>query len=144
MSTIARQLEERDTAKRQGKVEFLKFKTEIADALMQGWSGKDIWTLLKDEKKISISYQMFQRYCSKYIELPGEDTKATQQKAKRPNPGVRRQDRDAKEGQSSPTDTPSNKAGPTKVTSVSLDKGISSPAEIARNTKDEDLYWSFY
>jgi len=50
-----------------GKVAFLAQKDEIKLAMDQGWSKKDIWQQLHDDKKIPFSYPMFLRYVNELI-----------------------------------------------------------------------------
>ena len=47
---------------------FFVLRDEINSAINTGWSIKDIWQLLHDEKKIVISYQVFLRLVKKHTE----------------------------------------------------------------------------
>jgi hypothetical protein len=44
---------------------FFVLRDEINSAINTGWSVKDIWQLLHEEKKIVISYQVFLRLVKK-------------------------------------------------------------------------------
>lgn len=45
---------------------FLSLKIEIAEAIIDGWSIRSIWQLLKDENKIECGYVRFIRICNKH------------------------------------------------------------------------------
>jgi hypothetical protein len=45
----------------------LALKPEIQAALKEGWNAKEVWSLLKDEGKIGVSYSVFLRYIREYI-----------------------------------------------------------------------------
>lgn len=66
MATLSERLAERAkksaTEKGRGRAAFLALKPEIQAALNEGWVAKEIWSLLKDEGKIAISYSVFLRY----------------------------------------------------------------------------------
>lgn len=47
---------------------FFVLRDEINSAINKGWSVKDIWQLLHEEKKIEISYQVFLRLVKKHTE----------------------------------------------------------------------------
>jgi len=47
---------------------FFVLRDEINSAINTGWSVKDIWQLLHEEKKIVISYQVFLRLVKKHTE----------------------------------------------------------------------------
>lgn len=71
MSTLTERLAARAkqtaTEKGRGRAAFLALKPEIQVALIEGWNAKEIWTLLKAEEKIGISYSVFLRYIREYI-----------------------------------------------------------------------------
>ncbi len=46
---------------------FLALKTEISQALYDGWSMRQIWSTLKDEKKIGCSYLWFRNLVKRHI-----------------------------------------------------------------------------
>ena len=52
------------------KVAFLALKSDIAAALLDGWSIKAIWETLSLEKSISFSYKTFCQYVLRFIEIP--------------------------------------------------------------------------
>ncbi|WP_051050759.1 TraK family protein [Metapseudomonas furukawaii] len=66
MANLSERLAERAkktaTEKGRGRSAFLALKPEIQHALDQGWSAKEIWSLLLEEDKIAISYSVFLRY----------------------------------------------------------------------------------
>ena len=46
---------------------FLALKTEIGQALHDGWSMRQIWSTLKDEKRICCSYLWFRNLVKRHI-----------------------------------------------------------------------------
>lgn len=46
---------------------FLALKTDISKSLQDGWSMRQIWSTLKDEKKIGCSYLWFRCLVKKHI-----------------------------------------------------------------------------
>ncbi|EKN4882334.1 TPA: TraK family protein [Yersinia enterocolitica] len=49
------------------RAEFLAQREDIADALQDGWSIKQIWDTLYDEGKITFSYDPFTKYVKNII-----------------------------------------------------------------------------
>ncbi len=45
---------------------FLALRDQIRAAIESGWSVKDVWQLLSDEKKLTVSYQVFLRMVKKH------------------------------------------------------------------------------
>lgn len=70
MATLSERLAEKakrnPNVKGQGRAAFIALKPDIKSALDEGWSAKEIWTLLREEEKISISYSVFLRYIRAY------------------------------------------------------------------------------
>lgn len=77
MATLTERLAARATKtaleKGQGRSAFLALKPEIQAALKEGWNAKEVWSLLKDEGKIGVSYSVFLRYIREYIAGTAED-----------------------------------------------------------------------
>lgn len=46
---------------------FIALKSDIVDALNDGWSARTVWETLQAEGKISFSYQAFRGYINKLI-----------------------------------------------------------------------------
>ncbi len=144
MNDISSKLKNREKAKSQKKVAFLKFKDEISSALDEGWSGYDIWSLLKEEKKISFSYQLFQRYRNRFISPESEQVlrskpQTVSKPVAKPQPVIA----SLNNGNSNNNEASRARVGknkPTKVVAFSQEKGIGSPAELARQTDDADIY----
>lgn len=75
-------------------VAFLAVRTDVVKALEAGYSIKTIWAFLKDQGRITSSYEMFRRHTQRHIKKalslpPGEQSKVQQQggaKAKKPKP----------------------------------------------------------
>lgn len=61
--------------KQSNKVIFLALRDEIAKALEDGWTVKVVWQTLREEKRITFSYQTFNRYVQVLIKsrLPAQD-----------------------------------------------------------------------
>ncbi|OCG28961.1 hypothetical protein A9G45_01350 [Gilliamella sp. HK2] len=57
----------KNTKKAKNRGDFLVHKTDIEQAIIDGWSVKIIWETLVDEKKISVSYPAFNNYVNKLI-----------------------------------------------------------------------------
>ena len=65
-------LEELNAAKKKsslgsGKVVFLKYMEEIEEALNQGYTVMDVWSLLHKKGELQIKYNQFSVYVRKYI-----------------------------------------------------------------------------
>ncbi len=52
---------------------FLALKAEISQALHDGWSMRQIWSTLKDEKKLCCSYLWFRNLVKRHIAKKPED-----------------------------------------------------------------------
>ncbi|MBP0048849.1 hypothetical protein H9C73_08875 [Marinobacterium sp. AK62] len=50
-----------------GKVVFLKYLEDIEEALNQGYTAMDIWSLLHKKGELQIKYNQFSVYVRKYI-----------------------------------------------------------------------------
>ncbi|MCO6559781.1 MAG: hypothetical protein J6574_01595 [Gilliamella sp.] len=57
----------KQTKHAKNRADFLVYKTEIEQAMIDGWSVKIIWETLLDEKKITVSYPAFNNYVNKII-----------------------------------------------------------------------------
>ena len=57
----------KQTKHAKNRADFLVYKTEIEQAMKDGWSVKIIWGTLFDEKKITVSYPAFNNYVNKII-----------------------------------------------------------------------------
>lgn len=57
----------KQTKHAKNRADFLVYKTEIEQAMTDGWSVKIIWETLLDEKKITVSYTAFNNYVNKII-----------------------------------------------------------------------------
>lgn len=65
-------LEELHAAKKKssmgsGKVVFFKYLEEIEEALNQGYTAMDVWSLLHKRGELQIKYNQFSVYVRKYI-----------------------------------------------------------------------------
>ena len=54
-------------SKRSNRMIFIALRAEIEKALNDGWTVKVIWETLRDEEKITFSYQAFNRYVKQLI-----------------------------------------------------------------------------
>ena len=64
---------------------FFVLRDEINSAINTGWSVKDIWQLLHEEKKIVISYQVFLRLVKKHTEYTAFKRKGSGKKISKEN-----------------------------------------------------------
>ena len=64
---------------------FFVLRDEINSAINTGWSVKDIWQLLHEEKKIVISYQVFLRLVKKHTEYTAFKRKRRGKKIRKEN-----------------------------------------------------------
>ena len=64
---------------------FFVLLDEINSAINTGWSVKDIWQLLHEEKKIVISYQVFLRLVKKHTEYTAFKRKGSGKKISKEN-----------------------------------------------------------
>ena len=64
---------------------FFVLRDEINSAINTGWSVKDIWQLLHEEKKILISYQVFLRLVKKHTEYTAFKRKGSGKKISKEN-----------------------------------------------------------
>lgn len=69
---------------------FLALKTEISQALHDGWSMRQIWSTLKDEKKIGCSYLWFRNLVKRHI-FDKPDDLSTSNKPRQPVSGMTQQ-----------------------------------------------------
>lgn len=71
MATLTERLAARATKsameKGRGRAAFLALKPDVQAALREGWKAKEIWSLLRDEGKIGVSYSVFLRYIREYV-----------------------------------------------------------------------------
>lgn len=58
---------QRISSRDQNRAVFLALRPEIAKAMQDGWSVMTIWRTLKDEDKITFSYQAFRLYVNKLV-----------------------------------------------------------------------------
>lgn len=72
---------QRISSRDQNRAVFLALRQEIAKAMQDGWSVMTIWRTLKDEGKITFSYQAFRLYVKKLVHPsappPGSPSKKT-------------------------------------------------------------------
>lgn len=64
------------SAKNKNRAAFLALRSEIKEAIEQGWTLAMIWRTLRDNKKIGMHYQSFWRYANALIpnhEQPSSD-----------------------------------------------------------------------
>ena len=54
-------------SKRSNRMIFVALRGEIAKALNDGWTVKVIWETLREEEKVTFSYQAFNRYVKQLI-----------------------------------------------------------------------------
>ena len=82
MATLTERLAARATKsameKGRGRAAFLALKPDVHAALQEGWKAKEIWSLLRDEGKIGVSYSVFLRYIREYIVRTYEPVEAAQ------------------------------------------------------------------
>jgi hypothetical protein len=75
-------------AKRSNKVVFLALRDEIEKALNDGWTVKIIWETLQEEKRVTFSYQAFNRYVQQLIKNrpPAQDKPVSEAPEKQSKP----------------------------------------------------------
>ncbi|WP_404413843.1 TraK family protein [Vreelandella aquamarina] len=56
-----------------GKINFFKYMHEIEEALNQGYTAMDIWTLLHNKGELQIKYNQFSVYVRKYIKEKNDE-----------------------------------------------------------------------
>ena len=69
---IAENKQQNPAASGQNKAVFFALREDIATALKDGWSVKDIWQTLTDEQKVTFSYDTFSRYVRRFIKLENQ------------------------------------------------------------------------
>jgi hypothetical protein len=62
-----RELAKNKLAVSKNKVAFLALSKDIKEAIADGWSLKNIWETLHEEKKIQFSYKTFRGYVAQFI-----------------------------------------------------------------------------
>lgn len=67
MTSIKEKLRLQPPRRGSKKLNFLALKSEIAEALDDGYSARAIWDLLQKENNINMSYGMFSVYVKKFI-----------------------------------------------------------------------------
>ena len=73
---IAEQLtKKKETSGARNKAIFLSLKSDIEEAIKDGWSLKQIWQTLSDEGKITFTYETFRKYANNLIHERGQKTK---------------------------------------------------------------------
>ena len=83
---------------------FLTLRSEIKEALEDGWAVVQIYRTLHEEGKIDFSYQAFRLYVNKLILNPGQthrkpkDDKPTKQQAGKSEPATTKQEADKPKG----------------------------------------------
>ena len=70
------------------KADFLVHKTDIEQAINDGWSRRLIWETLKSEGKISASYTAFNNYVNKLINNKEGDANNRGEKNKSISTGI--------------------------------------------------------
>ena len=76
-------------------VAFLAVRTDVIKALEAGYSIKTIWAFLKDQGRITSSYEMFRRHTQRHIKKalslpPGEQAKGEKSAQQERGPKVRK------------------------------------------------------
>ena len=75
-------------SKRSNRMIFIALRGEIEKALSDGWTVKVIWETLREEEKITFSYQAFNRYVKQLIKdqpaTPDETATETLEKPPKP------------------------------------------------------------
>ena len=62
-----KKINKKPTKKTKNRADFLVYKTDIEQAINDGWSVRVIWETLIDEKKVTCSYPAFNNYVNKLI-----------------------------------------------------------------------------
>lgn len=65
-------------------VAFLAVRTDVVKALEAGYSIKTIWAFLKDQGRITSSYEMFRRHVQRHIKKALSPPPAEQAKGEKP------------------------------------------------------------
>lgn len=63
---IAQRMKNKPSGRNQNRATFLTLRTDIEQALQEGWSVKTIWETLYGERKVAFGYQTFRRYVHQY------------------------------------------------------------------------------
>lgn len=66
-----------DAIRRANLAVFLALKSEVENAMAEGWSARACWEALQADKRVTFSYQAFCRYVRKHLqpaELPSPST----------------------------------------------------------------------
>ena len=75
-------------SKRSNRMIFVALRGEIEKALNDGWTVKVIWETLREEEKVTFSYQAFNRYVKQLIKnqppIQGEAVTDTPEKPSKP------------------------------------------------------------
>ena len=75
-------------SKRSNRMIFVALRGEIEKALNDGWTVKVIWETLREEEKVTFSYQAFNRYVKQMIKnqppIQGEAVTDTPEKPSKP------------------------------------------------------------
>ncbi len=75
-------------SKRSNRMIFIALRGEIEKALKDGWTVKVIWETLREEEKVTFSYQAFNRYVKQLIKdqppTPGEAATEAPEKPTKP------------------------------------------------------------
>jgi hypothetical protein len=75
-------------SKRSNRMIFVALRGEIEKALNDGWTVKVIWETLREEEKVTLSYQAFNRYVKQLIKdqppIQGETVTETPEKPPKP------------------------------------------------------------
>ena len=70
MKTLSERIAERvNTKKSQNRAAFLALRSEITQALADGWPMKTIWQLLHEEGKVTFGYDAFINHVKRLIKV---------------------------------------------------------------------------
>ena len=77
---IARHTDKNKNSGKQFLPAFIALKSDIAQALKDGWTVRQIWNTLHDEGKIKCSYQWFRTLVNRHISNDRKQTAGSTQK----------------------------------------------------------------
>ena len=81
MKSLSERIADRLNSKKEisgagNKAVFLALKMDIEEAIKAGWSLRQIWQTLRDEQKITFTYETFRKYANKLIHEKSNKTDA--------------------------------------------------------------------
>ena len=65
---IAQRMKNKPSGRDKNRATFLLLRTDVEQALTEGWLMKTIWETLYDERKVAFGDQTFRRYVHQYIQ----------------------------------------------------------------------------